>query len=265
MNRTMATISLLTVLSGCLWAQTSTQPQSQAPVAKHTAKKKKAAPKKEAPQPPAVTTPAPPPRPEPPPTLANSAPVKPNVTMQSGLLTIDAPNSTLSDVLNGVHKATGASIEGASPIERVAVKLGPGKPEQVIAALLRGTPYDYVILGAPGRADAVTRIVLTPASAQSPQAQTQARRPEPQSEEQPEPDEAPPAQQQQPPVADTEPGQQPPNAPSAPEEQQQQQPQAQQQQQQQPPARSVDEFFRELQLMNHPNQPQQQQQQQPPQ
>ena len=41
------------------------------------------------------------------------------------------------------------------------MRLGPGKPEQVIAALLRGTPYDYVILGALGRQDVVTRVLLT--------------------------------------------------------------------------------------------------------
>ena len=98
-------------------------------------------------------------------TLMNSAPVQPSVTMEGGMLTIDAPNSTLSDVLSGVRKATGAAIEGASPSERVAVRLGPGKPAQVISALLRGTPYDYVILGGvweagrghAGVADAIVR------------------------------------------------------------------------------------------------------------
>ncbi len=98
----------------------------------------------------------------------NSAPVKPNVTMERGLLTIDAPNSTLSDVLSGVQKATGATIEGAAPTERVAVRLGPGEPEQVIAALLRGTSYDYVILGSLGRQDVVTRVVLTQSLPSSP-------------------------------------------------------------------------------------------------
>jgi hypothetical protein len=94
----------------------------------------------------------------------NSTPVKPNVTMEGGLLTIDAPNSTLSDVLSGVRRATGATIEGASPNERVAVRLGPGNPREVIAALLYGTPYDYVILGSQDRQDAVTRILLTQSS-----------------------------------------------------------------------------------------------------
>jgi len=106
-------------------------------------------------------------------TLMNSAPVKPEVTMENGQLTIDAPNSTLSDVLSGIHHATGASIEGASPTERVAVKLGPGTPEQVIAALLRGTPYDYVILGTLGKQEVVARVLLTQQSnlpADTPQA-----------------------------------------------------------------------------------------------
>jgi hypothetical protein len=101
-------------------------------------------------------------------TLMNSPPVKPNVTMQGGLLTIDAPNSALSDVLSGVQKATGAHVEGASPTERVAVRLGPGEPDQVIAALLRGTPYDYVILGSLGQKDVVTRVLLTQSSTSSP-------------------------------------------------------------------------------------------------
>lgn len=100
-------------------------------------------------------------------TLMNSAPVNPHVTMEGGLLTIDAPNSTLSDVLSGVHTATGAAIEGATPSERVAVKLGPGNPEQVIAALLRGTLYDYVILGSLGKQDVVTRVLLTQQASQN--------------------------------------------------------------------------------------------------
>jgi hypothetical protein len=98
----------------------------------------------------------------------NSQPVPPAVAMNQGLLTIDAPNSTLADVLHEVQKATGAEVEGALPTERIAVRLGPGDPREVIAALLQGTPYDYVILGSPENPDAVTHIVLsqsTPASA----------------------------------------------------------------------------------------------------
>jgi hypothetical protein len=166
MKRIMATVCALAMMSGGLFAwQSTAQSSGGAPPA---SQKKTAGRKKMKPAAKAVAQPLPaqemPPVPA---TLMNSAPVKPEVTMEGGLLTIDAPNSPLIDVLNGVHKATGASIEGATPTERVVVKLGPGDPGQVLAALLRGTAYDYVILGAPGRPDALTRVMLTPQSAQS--------------------------------------------------------------------------------------------------
>lgn len=169
MRRAIATACVLVMMAGGLWSQASS-PQTPAAHTHKTdvlKKKRRATLKKKreavapARQLPAQTMP---PIPA---TLMNSEPVKPTVTMQGGLLTIDAPNSTLSDVLNGVQKATGAAIEGPTPSERVAVRLGPGEPEQVIAALLRGTPYDYVILGALGRQDVVTRVLLTQASASS--------------------------------------------------------------------------------------------------
>ncbi len=165
MRRAIATACVLAMMAGGVWAQTSgsavpavhTQKSETTKQAALRKKKEKAA----AQELPAQTAPPVPA------TLMNSAPVKPTVTMERGLLTIDAPNSTLSDVLMGVQKATGAAMEGASPNERVALRLGPGRPEQVLAALLRGTPYDYVILGSLGRQDVVTRVLLTHASPSS--------------------------------------------------------------------------------------------------
>jgi hypothetical protein len=170
MKRAIATACALAMMAGGIWAQSSAPPSPTAHTHKtHVTKKKKRAvlTKKQNAVASAQSLPAQtmPPVPA---TLMNSAPVMPNVTMEGGLLTIDAPNSTLSDVLSGVQKATGAAIEGASPTERVAVRLGPGEPEQVIAALLRGTSYDYVILGALGRRDVVTRVLLTQSSPSSP-------------------------------------------------------------------------------------------------
>lgn len=101
--------------------------------------------------------------------IATSAPapllqkpaVPPTVTMQNGLLSIDASNSNLSDVLTAVKRATGATIEGAgSANERVVVHLGPGHPNEVISALLNGSRYDYVLLGSAQHPGAVTRIML---------------------------------------------------------------------------------------------------------
>ena len=163
MRRTIATACVLALISIGAWAQLSVPqtpaPQKTAVLKKKTAKVKSKTPAMAGPrQVPAQTMPPVPA------TLMNSTPVKPNVTLEGGLLTIDAPNSTLSDVLSGVRRATGATIEGASPNERVAVRLGPGNPREVIAALLYGTPYDYVILGSQDRPDAVTRILLTQSS-----------------------------------------------------------------------------------------------------
>jgi hypothetical protein len=165
MKRMIAAACVLAMISSAAWAQ---QPAAQTPAQKtHAAKKSKK-------QAPAQAEPAVAPAPVPaqvmppiPATLMNSAPVNPTVTMQDGMLTIDAPNSTLSEVLGGIHKATGAVVEGPTPGERVVVRLGPGDPRQVIAALLQGTPYDYVILGSQEKQDAVTRILLTQASAAS--------------------------------------------------------------------------------------------------
>jgi hypothetical protein len=172
MRRMIATAWVLAMMSGGVWASQSTTQSSAAQKTevqktnastrkKTSAKKKTSQPVAPAPEIPAQIMPPVPA------TLMNSSPVKPQVTMESGLLTIDAPNSTLSDVLSGVRKATGAVIEGAFPTERVSVKLGPGLPDQVLDALLRGTPYDYIILGSLGRQDAVARVMLTPQSSQA--------------------------------------------------------------------------------------------------
>jgi hypothetical protein len=110
----------------------------------------------------AVETPAAPP--VPPPTLEQSAPTAPEVTFQNGQLTIDAANSTLSQVLHAVQQRTGASIEipagGAS--DRVVAQLGPGRPRDVLNTLLNGSKFDYVILGVTGNPGAVQKVILTP-------------------------------------------------------------------------------------------------------
>jgi hypothetical protein len=184
MKRWIATACVLAMICGGVWAQPSAavppaphktpgvKKPGLKPHAAHPRKQRKSrasAKKKSKAEAVAPAPPLPAQLPPPPPaTLMNRAPVQPTVTMSGGLLTIDAPNSTLSDVLHAIHAATGAEVEGASPDQRVAVRLGPGQPRQVIAALLQGTPYNYVILGSQSRPDAVTRILLTQPSASSP-------------------------------------------------------------------------------------------------
>jgi len=92
--------------------------------------------------------------------LDSIAPVPPQVSYQDGQLTIVAPNSTLGDILRAVHKQTGAEIEIPEAKERVVTHLGPGPAREVIAELLNGSRFNYVLLGSPVDADALTRVVL---------------------------------------------------------------------------------------------------------
>src|SRR5215472_8725823 len=92
--------------------------------------------------------------------LDSIAAVAPQVTFQNGQLTIIAPNSTLADILRAVKKQTGAEIDVPSAPERVVTHLGPGPAREVMAELLNGSRFNYVLLGAPGDQNGLTRVVL---------------------------------------------------------------------------------------------------------
>ncbi len=92
--------------------------------------------------------------------LDSIAPVQPQVNYQNSQLTIIAPNSTLADILRAVRKQTGAEIEIPSAPERVVTHLGPGPAREVVAELLNGSRFNYVLLGSPGNEAQLTRVVL---------------------------------------------------------------------------------------------------------
>ena len=112
---------------------------------------KKAAPAAEAPQPPPAPL-----------TPEQMSPTPPHVTYQNGLLTIDAKNSTLSQVLRSVQALTGASIEMPSSAanERVMMQLGPGRPRDVLNTLLNGSKFNYIILGMTDNPGGVQKVIL---------------------------------------------------------------------------------------------------------
>lgn len=93
-------------------------------------------------------------------------PTPAKVTFQGGLLTISAQNSTLGEILRDVRKLTGASIDipqganGAS--ERVVTHLGPGAPRDVLAVLLNGSSFNYVMVGSNSDPSAVSSVILMP-------------------------------------------------------------------------------------------------------
>ena len=87
--------------------------------------------------------------------------VAPEVSYQDGLLTIVAPNSTLGDILRGVRKHTSADIDiPATATERVVTRLGPAPAREVMAELLNGSRFNYILLGSPADANALVRVVL---------------------------------------------------------------------------------------------------------
>jgi hypothetical protein len=86
--------------------------------------------------------------------------VPPQVSYQNNQLTIVAPNSTLADILRAVRKQTGAEIEIPSATERVVTHLGPGPARDVMAELLNGSKFNYILLGSATDDSVLTRVVL---------------------------------------------------------------------------------------------------------
>lgn len=88
--------------------------------------------------------------------------IPPVVTYANGKLTIIAKNAMLSDILEAVGEKTGAVIdvpEGAT--ERVVSELGPGPARDVVAALLNGSHFNYVMVGTETNPNSVARVILT--------------------------------------------------------------------------------------------------------
>jgi hypothetical protein len=116
----------------------------------------------QSPNPPAAPAQAPqpvvPPRPE------QMTPVAPQVTYQNGLLSIRTQNSTLSSILSAVRASTGARVEMPADTanDRAAAQLGPGNPRDVLASLLQGSRFDYIVIGSPTDPDELSQIILTP-------------------------------------------------------------------------------------------------------
>ncbi len=237
----------------------------------HSAKRKTPTP-----DPPVVQAPPPPP-----PTPEQMAPVAPNVSYQSGQLTIQSNNATLAQVLRSVQAKTGASfdIPSSANSERVVAQLGPGQPKDILATLLNGSKFNYIILGSPNQPGSVQKVILTPRqnapainSAQNPIQQAQQQ--EAQAEEdytppEPTPSEDNSAPANQPPPGVFRPGS---NGPTQPNQNGEFPPPTQQQDnngQPQQGAKSPEQLLQELQRMQQQQQQYQQQlnpaNQQPPQ
>lgn len=87
----------------------------------------------------------------------------PVIVWDGQLLTIDAENSSLADVLLAIRSRTGASIEmpASTSRERIAIHLGPAPIREVISSLLYGTDFNYVIQSTEGDATSLGKVIIT--------------------------------------------------------------------------------------------------------
>jgi hypothetical protein len=106
--------------------------------------------KTQSPQP--GTAPAPSTSPATPSSLLDHPPQPAKVTLGSGKLTVQADNSSLSEILRQISKASGMKVEGlqatSSGSQRVFGSYGPGAPREVLSELLDGAGYNVLMLGA---------------------------------------------------------------------------------------------------------------------
>jgi hypothetical protein len=144
-RRGVASLSLTVALSlGCLNAEVASTHPRKSP------KKPQLAPLPSGPRGPVPQLP-----------LDTMQPVPPQVSYRDGQLTIVAPNSTLGDILRAVRKQTSADIEiPPTASERVVTHIGPGPARDVVAELLNGSKFNYVLLGSPSDSSQLTRVVL---------------------------------------------------------------------------------------------------------
>ena len=90
-----------------------------------------------------------------------NAPADPaSVSLKDGKLTISANNSDLTQILQELAHISGITVKGIDKGPRVFGQYGPGDSREVLSTLLRGSGYDFVMLG--GAGDGTPReLVLT--------------------------------------------------------------------------------------------------------
>jgi hypothetical protein len=87
----------------------------------------------------------------------------PLVSYQGGQLTIDAENTTLAALLALVAEKTGAVIDipHGSGMDPVVEHAGPGPANEVIAQLLNGSPFNFIIVGSPLYPEEPAKVLLS--------------------------------------------------------------------------------------------------------
>jgi len=97
--------------------------------------------------------------------ISTPAAVQPRlvVAYRDGLLGIQADKATLSDVLTAVQQRTGAEISMApgTEQERVVADIEAAPAPEVLARLLNGSKFNFLILSSPNDSRLVDKVILT--------------------------------------------------------------------------------------------------------
>jgi len=85
------------------------------------------------------------------------------VTFRNGLLFIRANKASLSEILFAVHQRTGAEVAVAAgaETEQVVAEYGPAPAPEVLARLLNGSRFNFLILGSPDNPQKLDRVILS--------------------------------------------------------------------------------------------------------
>jgi len=87
-----------------------------------------------------------------------------DVDFRNGLLSVGANKATLSEVLSAIQQRTGAqmSIPPGAEQEMVVANFGPAPAQEVLAHLLNGSRFNFLILNAAADPKKLDRVILTP-------------------------------------------------------------------------------------------------------
>jgi hypothetical protein len=85
------------------------------------------------------------------------------VTFRNGLLSIRANKASLSEILFAVHQRTGAEVAVAAgaETEQVVAEYGPAPAPEVLARLLNGSRFNFLILSSPDNPQKLDRVILS--------------------------------------------------------------------------------------------------------
>jgi hypothetical protein len=85
------------------------------------------------------------------------------VYFRRGLLSISSNKANLSEVLFAIHQQTGAeiAIPAGAEQEQVVAEIGPAPAQEVLAQLLNGSKFNFLLLSSTGDPRSLDRVILS--------------------------------------------------------------------------------------------------------